>query len=374
MLISRTQPLILPKVPRHEWREPSIALPKDQFGNQNHTRFILELWKRDGGLVDHQRFDDRDEFDYALYRVLIEEPHPDLVPLWATQQVLTSPTGSNQTWTRPSDWNNSDNSIEGIGAGGAGARRSADNVTNSRATGGAGGAWAIRNNYAAAASETYQIASGPSGGSSTYVSGGTGASGTAGGDTWFGAATLASATMGAKGGEGGQQGTGSISGATGGQAASCIGDSASNGGDSGAVTNGSLSATGGGGAGGPNGAGGNSAAITISSDATDGAQGDNGTGGTGGAGSTSANGTAGNPGTEITGAEGSGGGGGAATRSNAGTTSGTGGLYGAGSGAACTRTPGPSTATAAAGRQGIVIVTYTPSIAITANGNFLALF
>src|SRR5262245_34891235 len=33
---------------------------------------------------------------------------------------LTSPTGSNQTWTVPDDWNSANNSIEVIGAGGGG--------------------------------------------------------------------------------------------------------------------------------------------------------------------------------------------------------------------------------------------------------------
>src|SRR5262245_54615029 len=42
---------------------------------------------------------------------------PDFVYIGAAL-VLTTPTGSNQTLNKPSDWNNNSNSVELVGAGG----------------------------------------------------------------------------------------------------------------------------------------------------------------------------------------------------------------------------------------------------------------
>lgn len=76
--------------------------------------------------------------------------------------ILTSPTSSNQTFTSPSDWNNSANTIEVIGAGGsAGASAKATTAT---ATGGGGGAYSKITNFSFASpgvtTATYQIGGG----------------------------------------------------------------------------------------------------------------------------------------------------------------------------------------------------------------------
>ncbi len=59
MLILPSQPKLLLPIPQWQWREPSLAQPKDEFGSQNRTRFVIRGWQADGGLVDEQWFEDR---------------------------------------------------------------------------------------------------------------------------------------------------------------------------------------------------------------------------------------------------------------------------------------------------------------------------
>jgi hypothetical protein len=254
-------------------------------------------------------------------------------------------TGSNQTFTSPSDWNNASNTIECIGAGGSGGAR--DDVQS--ATGGGGGAYSkISNFYFASpgvSQTTYQIGIG---GTAITMSGaGQSANGNAGGDSWFGAATCANASVCAKGGGAGQQASGgSVSGGTGGAAASGVGTAKFSGGRGG-NTNGANQATGGGGAAGSHGdgnAGGDNATQTA------GGSGDAGSGGTAGA----AGGTNGGNGSEWDATDGSGGGGGGKESTTG--TAGSGGNYGGGGGG-LDATFG--TGTSGAGIQGLIVIIYT---------------
>lgn len=214
----------------------------------------------------------------------------------ATTIFLTSST----SWTVPSDWNSSDNTIEVIGGG-----------SNGAASGGGGGAYAKITNLSLTP-----------GGSATYQ---VGAAGASGGDTYFNGSgtTCAAQSVCAKG----------ASTATGGSAGSSIGSLTYSGGSGGAANGG------GGGAAGPNGAGNNG-----SGNGGAGGSGDAGSGGAGG----SAGGGAGGNGTEWDATHGSGGGGGGNGAAGAG------GNYGAGGG-------GGTKQGGVAGKQGLIVITYTPS-------------
>lgn len=299
--------------------------------------------------------------------------------------VFLTTTGGVFTWTVPDDWNDADNSIEGIGAGGGGG---ASGIDGGR--GGGGGAYARTNNVSLTpgASVSYRIGEGGEGGADdeppfTSV-------GEDGGDTWFGNAVFASALMGAKGGEGGSGRTG---GGSGGQAADSIGDVTFSGGDGGTgAPKGDSRAGGGGGGGaaGPNGDGGGGGNNTSTGDddgaggggadgggtglrgnsgggrgghnrfnfggGTEGLSGDEGGGGGGG----QAGGVNGGPGgsgeqvwtqtiNPITSAGPGGGGGGAGD----GNTAGSGGLYGGGGGG-----NGGDGSSAHDGAQGIIVITW----------------
>ena len=197
-----------------------------------------------------------------------------------TKTVILTTTGSVLSWTVPDDWNDADNSIHCIGAGGAG--RTA--TTNNAGGGGGAGAYAaISNlNLTPAGSVSYRV--------------GAAASQASGGDTWFNGASLGASSVGAKGGTlGGLSGGGS-----GGTAGSSIGDvkfSGGNGGNGGVRPGGEDHCSGGGGAGaaGPSGAGkngGNGQGTSGSGNQSGGAGGgsDNGTAGANGSGNGTANG------------------------------------------------------------------------------------
>lgn len=268
-----------------------------------------------------------------------------LVLEFATVTFLTSPTGSNQTYSVPSDWNSSNNSVETIGGGGGGHRN--------KGGGGGGGGYSKQTNISLTP-----------GGSATYRIGALGAEGstpTAGGDSWFNAATLAASTVGSQGGGAGKA-TSSGS-ASGGQATSGIGATKYNGGNGGAQNNAQDSGAGGGGAAGPNGAGNAGSANTSPSVSGAGGSGDAGVGGAGGA-ATSVGTQQGNPGgagTEWDGSHGSGGGGsGSGGPCNTTPTGGAGGSYGGGGGG-----DGVYTVLTGSGGQGIVVVTYTPVASIS---------
>lgn len=234
---------------------------------------------------------------------------------------------SSTSWTVPSDWNSSVNTIEAIGAGGSGS-------SASDGFGGGGGGYGKIINFSASpgASITVQIPGATSGG----ISG----PGAAGGDTCFSDCSVL------KGGGGGA-GTGSAAGAGG----VGVGDVTYTGGTGGPTAS-SPSGSGGGGAAGPNGNG-----ASGSGDTGNGGAGDNGNGGAGGIGFT---GAAGGTAVQWTRTEGSaltagaGGGGGAG---DLGVNGGDGGRFGGGGGG--------GSGFGGSGAEGIIVITYTPAVAPT---------
>jgi hypothetical protein len=379
-----------------EWRSPSLAQPKDQFGRENSTIFRVRSRLHDGHVVWQGCFRDRADFDAfmwaiangtlkyerALWRLPTPHWHPDLDPQisydFATLVFLVAPTGSNQTWTSPSDWDSSNNSIQTIGGGASGGAGANSAIGATRAgTGGGGGAWNRITNHAITSpgtdTRTYQIASG---GAAVVASSPSLVNGNAGNDTWFGATSLASANVGSKGGSPGVGASGNASGGAGGVGASGVGSSSNNGGAGGGHSSGSGSGNthglGGGGAAGPNGAGNAGGSIaTAGGSSSNGGSGDAGFGGSAGAGAHNAGAGNGGNGTEFDATHGSGGGGGGNSRAGAGTsTAGAGGNYGAGGGGAASNNTGSGTATSGLGRQGIIAITYTPLAAAPTRYSF----
>lgn len=300
--------------------------------------------------------------------------------------VLTST--SSTTWAVPSDWNNASNSINliGGGGGGGGSRRGASGLERAGGGGGGGGGFTQLTNQTLSGSITYQAGA-------NGAAGAAGADGTAGGTTSWdsGAAT-------AGGGGGGQATTTPTStGGTGGTG------STNNGGTGGAgststVSNVNNSGGGGGGAGGPNGVGknGGNGITSGAGGAGGGGGGGNGGGTNGGNGSLSAGGTGGNNSAGVgggasntSGAVGGGGGGTVSATSVGGNgieffgigsgggagggnfqprTSNIGGFYGGGGGGAGSDGNG-TTWTASPGRQGAIIIVYTPSAGVIVTGS-----
>lgn len=155
---------------------------------------------------------------------------------------------SGSTWTVPSDWNSTRNTIEVIGGGGGGGGASAGQGFG----GGGGGAYAKIANLTLTpgGSVSYAVGGGGAGG-------GVGSAGSAGGDTYFcnstsncGSIGGTAVQVGAKGGSGATAGS---AGGSGGSSASSVGTTKYSGGLGG---NGSFGGGGGGGAAGPHGAGG----------------------------------------------------------------------------------------------------------------------
>ena len=376
IILSPYHPKILPPVPMQQWREPSAAIARDQMGNKSvETRFRLSSVLDDGFRRWTGWFDSRDDLDAFLYAIAVGTinarpelwrlPSPEWVPgleegailEFATVTFYTSPTGSNQTWTRPADWNNANNTIEILGAGGSGAAR---NGSVEHAVGGGGGQYRKATNFTASASHTYQLGAG---GAAVSPGSSTSSNGNAGGNTWFDGTTFAGATLSAQGGSGGVSGAGSQTGGAGGSTGT--GGTGNNGGAGGNLTGASGGGgSGGGGAGGAAGAGnaGVSASTTGTFDATNGGSGDAGSGGSAGTAGTATGGAGGN-GTEWDASHGSGGGGGGAARTGS-STGGSGGNYGGGGGGV----RGNSVpVTSGAGIQGLMVVTYTPALLFPGN-------
>jgi hypothetical protein len=290
----------------------------------------------------------------------------------AVKVVFLTTTGAG-TWTVPADWTNV-NTVEVIGGGGGG--RSS---TTGGAGGGGGGAYSKATNIATFTPGTTV---------NNFSVGTGGAAGATGGDTWFGATTLAASLVGAKGGVGATSATG----AAGGASASgfpTTGGVRNSGGAGGLGSSAALTGGGGGGAAGPGGVGGTGGAgdtATAGNDAGGGGgagAGSTTVGGNGGAGGT-AGGTAGTNATgggsggvgglgagttptaattlwtsthapdgsvSVAGASTGGGGGGGGSAAGAG---GAGSLYGGAGG-------GAGNGTGGAGKQGIIVITYTTS-------------
>ena len=263
---------------------------------------------------------------------------------------------SGSSWTVPSDWNSSSNTIECIGAGGSGASSYSQGFG-----GGGGGAYSLVSNLALTAGAMISYGVGTGGASVT----GGGSAGNAGGDTWFNGTSLSSCSVGAQGGKGGNADP-NLNAAQGGQAAAGTGTTKYSGGNGGVPNE--YGGSGGGGAAGKNGAGANGTSQAGGLSGVAGGQGDNGFGGSGGAGGVNGGSAAqaGAAGSEYNSSHGSGGGGGGgAYSSNPGAA---GGNYGAGGGGAAY-----SAGTSGAGAAGIIVITYTPAATIvTSDSNFPA--
>lgn len=239
----------------------------------------------------------------------------------ATVTFLTTGTTS---WTVPSDFNNSNNTIECLGGGATG---SACVDGSNGGVGGGAAAYSKITNLVLTLGTNITVSIGAGGAGFNQAS----YAGNAGGDSWFNGATLAASSCGAKGGSVGTIGG---SGGTGGASGSGVGDTKYSGGN-GSVKVGAAGG-GGGGVAGPSGAGGNAPNQT---------------------GGTADNGTvvADAQGTEwdathgcAGGGPGAGGGGGAAGGKN----------YGAGGGGA-----GSNATNSSAAGDGLIIITYTPAVA-----------
>lgn len=395
-------------IPLHslEWRTPSHSQQKDFNGNENHTLFRVRARANDGGIVWTGWFEDRDDADAFIHSVITGNIkrekylwslctpnwNPDISDLAVyeihSQTYLSSNAGSIQEWNVPSDWcnpnmeappfimdmeyfafsssptffisgtsdsvpvrwNNGSNAVEAIGGGG-----SMINVNNliGCSTGGAGGgayAKAVNITLTAGGSVSYQIG----------IAGGTTGSGTTptGNSFLKDGSTLVAA--------GGASITGQVCGSNGlgGTTANSVGNTKYKGGDGGTgrSTGGSSGGGGGGGAAGMNGAGVNGQSRTGESTGGNGGAGDNGFGGAGGTGTTGSGNPGGN-GTEWSASYGSGGGGSGA---GAGVAPGSvGGNYGgAAGGPGNVGTFGPYNT---AGKQGLIVITYVPSLAAAFN-------
>lgn len=343
--------ILLPQHSR-EWRTPSQAQAKDCFGNENATRFRIRAKLNDGHIVWTGWFDDRDDADAFLYAVALGNLHQERSlwdlpsPSWrpgmgeqlsyefATLVFLTSPTGSNQTYTSLSDWNNSNNTVETLAGGGSGAP---GNGGYGSGAGGGGGGYSKISNFSFATPGTT---------TATYQIGGVT------GNSWFNGATLGASSVGSIGGTTATSNTANGVGST----TSAVGTTKYAGGNGGGFTSGSnFGGGGGGGAAGPSGAG--NVGAQEPNGGTTGAAGGSADAGSGGAGGTPAAGAiggVGGNGTEWDSSHGSGGGGaGGGSTSFAG---GAGGNYGGAGGGG-----GFSAGAAGLGIQGIIVLTYTPS-------------
>lgn len=271
---------------------------------------------------------------------------------------------SGSSWTVPADWDNAQNTIECIGAGGTGGV-----FTEVAAPGGAGGAYARITNLALTPGATVQFHIGQPGSAAATV------------DTWFNGASVAAASVGAKGAIGSARGLASASIGTlkrsGGAAGTSVFNHQGGGGGAGGpsgdgASGGSAStqygagggAADGGAAGSPSGAnnGGNGGASahaaggagglsSLNEPATHGGNGSQGSGGGGGGDYDGFGGDGGNGGAGIGMGDGSigpgGGGGGVGSFSVDAGIAGAGGLYGGGGGAG-----------GGLGAQGVIVISY----------------
>lgn len=261
----------------------------------------------------------------------------------ATTVVLTSGT----SWTVPSDFNTTANTVECWGGGGGGG--GANGGSPGSGGGGGGGAYSqVTNlNLTPGSSVAYSVGAGGTPGLSVGPT-----AGGAGGDTWFHSTTTVLASPGLGGGNGTTQ-----TGGAGGTTASCVGTVKLPGGSGGNSAAGTAPG-GGGGAGGPDGAG-SAGAAGSGTNAGAGGYGDAGQGGAGGSG-----GAVGGGDGEAEEVGGGGGGGDGDTTANGG---GDGGLPGggAGGGSGGVGTPGGT------GGGGQVRITYVPVAAGTSTASMV---
>jgi len=378
---------------RHEWMLPSERPCTFGIADQRRWRARARL-PHDGHIIWEGWFDDREDFDQFIWglrtRAILQEPYlwglctPNwdpfigevLIYYFDSVDFLTSSPGTDQNYTVPVDWDNNNNSIEGIGGGGSGGNGGASGSGEGGSGGeyrkaapqaltpgstvtrnvGAGGATPSASIFKNNSSTIVMQANGGTKGANNALT----ATGPAGGTGGTGSAAHFD------GGRGGGPGTGGNAGGGGGGAGGPNGAGAA-GGDT--PSSGQAGGAGGGGNGGGSagsagtsvstgGAGGNN--YLGSGSGAGGTTTNNGTagtnGGAGGGGGTVASGGAGSTGQEWDATHGSGSGGGAAGQSTGAVDvfGGDGGLYGgAGGGAAYNRT----TSTGGVGKQGIIVVT-----------------
>ena len=278
------------------------------------------------------------------------------IRLWQIAADSTSFITSGTSWTVPSDWNNSSNTIEVIGGGGGGANGGANQ--GNAGGGGGGGAYSAATNAPLTAGSTVTIAVGSGGGAAG-----------SGGDTYLcnstsncASITGTAVVIGAKGGSTGS----ALTGGSGGAASSGVGSAKYDGGaGGGSVAAGGATGRGGGGGGGAAGStSAGNAGVTVGVTQT-GGTGGNGdstavTGGAGGIDNT--NGAGGTEWDSTHGSGGGGGGGDGGSNKGNGVNAGSGGSYGAGGGGGGEGGKGSSTGgTGGSGYQGIIVVTYTPA-------------
>ena len=263
-----------------------------------------------------------------------------------TQVFLLTTPGTNFTYTSDPTWNNTNNTVEVIGAGGAGARGAS---TSTGGGGGAGGGYnKITNfNFTTPGTSTATCRVGLGG-----VFNSTGPTITNGGDTWFNSTAFptSGSAVGAKGGPSPATAT-TATGATAAATSTFFPTTSPPARAGGNGANGTSASVGGGGggAGGPSGAGGNASSNTGGS-----ADGGAVAGGSPGNGASAA----GNSGTEWDSTHGSGSGGGGSNTS--GGTGGVGGNYGGGGGGGSR-----STGKGGNGANGIIVLTWVPWIVPT---------
>jgi YD repeat-containing protein len=302
--------------------------------------------------------------------------------------LTTSPGSGNQTWTVPSDWNSSNNTIECVGSGGKGASGDANN--GSGGAGGGGGAYAKITNVTLTPSGTATFAVGASATTTsespsatkareTYFNGS--ASSTASISCSWGRAGNATSTAGIGGPTSGSTGTIKNAGGAGGAytAHSAPSGGGGAGGPNGTGAAGGANSSGGAGPGGGGNGGGTAGAATGGPNGGNGGNNFAGTGGgagdTGsGAGAASAGGggggaqnggsfpTGGNgaTGTEFDSTHGGGGGGGGAASGGV-NNGGNGANYGGGGAGGGGGGPSSGGGAGGTGGQGLIVITYTPT-------------
>lgn len=385
---------------RAQWREPSQRSGLHQI--ENRTWFACEARTSDGALFWRGWFEDRDEADEFLYRLIRHQlcgddfpveamrspvgpsyPHTFVTSSWyraryegewrkewrdlplsyelVTVVFLTGTSSSNQTYNKPGDWTDSGSVIELVGGGGSGSAQSSTTASAYAIGGGAGAYVKITGFSFTGSTATYRLPGGVSGVVATL---GLRVDGNSGKDVWWNDTafpTTGTNKAGAKGGSFGDAnssavgpgGTAAASYASGGTTAKQSGGSASDG----TVY---FSSGGAGGAGGPNGAGADGAVETADNQAVAGGAGDNGSGGAGSAGNTLGNSSNGGAGAELGNlTKGCGGGSGGCLRNNVAAVSGNAGLYGAGSGGAALWNGTSESATSGDGAQPLIVITYT---------------
>ena len=303
-------------------------------------------------------------------------------------------TGS--SWTVPSNFNTSNNTIHLFGGGGGGAGSRGQTTNAFSGSGGGGGGYTRVTNASLSGSVSYSVGSGGPGGTGSGTAVGSGTSGNA--------TTFSSSTAGGGGGgttSGGAGGTGTTfnGGAGGSGVNSSSGGAVSGGGGGGtggplgigaqggtSTSTGASSAGGAGGGGNGGGtAGGNGGGFSAFGNGGNNNAGAGGatsagaagtTGGGGAGGTTSAGGTGGQGFDILNSLGGGGGGGGGGGPGAGGTAGGLGGKYGGGGGGAGgARGGSPGFANGAAGNAGVIIIVYLPIIApIGGTTSFFLLF